>query len=101
MKYWPLLILLFATSLLMGQTSVDGEIPGLNMYPNPVSDGTLNIRTPQAKTKQITVFDVFGAPVLQTNLSGEQLNVSSLPAGVYVIRITEERKTATRKLIVK
>jgi hypothetical protein len=47
------------------------------------------------------VFDVFGAPVLQTNLRGEQLNVSSLPAGVYVIRITEERKTATRKLIVK
>ncbi len=38
---------------------------------------------------------------MQTTLLREELNVSELDAGVYVLRVYQKDKVATRKLIVK
>ena len=51
--------------------------------------------------KEITIFDVLGKKVLQTQLSSRELNVSSLSPGVYIIKINENQATATRKLIIR
>ncbi len=77
------------------------SIKGLKVYPNPVSNGTLFIETTTNATKNIVIYDVLGKQVLNATAVDNAINVSSLKAGVYVVKITEEGKTATRKLVVK
>jgi len=77
------------------------EISGLKVYPNPVSNGTLYIETSANAEKTVTIFDVLGKQVLNTTTNDNAVNVNALRAGVYVVKITEEGKTATRKLVIK
>ncbi|KIA94157.1 MULTISPECIES: T9SS type A sorting domain-containing protein [unclassified Flavobacterium] len=76
-------------------------IEGLSLYPNPVSNGKVYISSKNDLEKEITIFDVLGKKVLQTQISSKELNVSNLSPGVYIIKINEENATATRKLIVR
>ncbi|RKS01405.1 T9SS type A sorting domain-containing protein [Flavobacterium sp. 102] len=76
------------------------DIAGLKVYPNPVSNGTLFIETATNVEKTVTVYDILGKQVLNTTTSDNAINVSNLRGGVYVVKITEEGKTATRKLVV-
>jgi len=79
------------------------EVPieGLSIYPNPVTNGKVYISTSQNKEKQIEIYNVLGKPVQRTKLRGKELDVSSLSAGVYILKIKEEKSTATRKLVVR
>lgn len=76
-------------------------IEGLNLYPNPVSNGKVYITSKNDLDKEIIIFDVLGKKVLQTTISSKELGVSNLSPGVYIIKINEGDATATRKLIVK
>jgi hypothetical protein len=66
-----------------------------------VVNGKVYISTKEDLEKEITIFDVLGKKVLQTQLSSRELNVSSLSPGVYIIKINENQATATRKLIIR
>ena len=77
------------------------EIKGFEIYPNPVSDGVLRINTLNNKEKTVQIFDVLGKQVFLRTTKTKQLNVSMLNAGVYIIRVSEQGKTATRKLVIK
>lgn len=77
------------------------SISGLNVYPNPVSNGNLFITSNSNASKAVVIFDVLGKQVLKTTVSNQAVNVSSLNRGVYVVKITEDGKTATRKLVIK
>jgi hypothetical protein len=79
----------------------NNNITGLKVYPNPVSNGTLFIETSANAEKTVTVFDVLGKQVLNTKTSNNSVNVSSLNAGVYIVNITEEGKTASIKLVIR
>lgn len=73
----------------------------LNFYPNPVSDGKIFITsTTTTSNKEVEIFDVLGKSVLKATVVRE-LNISSLTAGVYLIKIKEGENSATRKLIIK
>jgi hypothetical protein len=76
-------------------------IEGLNIYPNPVSSDRIYITSKLSQTKEVEIFDVLGKKILQATISGKELNISELTAGVYIIKIKEGDATATRKLIVK
>ena len=76
-------------------------IEGLNLYPNPVSNGKVYITSKNDLDKEIIIFDVLGKKVLQATMSSKELNISNLSPGVYIIKINEAESTATRKLIVK
>ncbi len=79
------------------------EVPikGLSIYPNPVTNGKVYISTSQNKEKDIQIYNVLGKPVQRTKLRGKELDVSSLSAGIYILKIREEKSTATRKLVVR
>ena len=77
------------------------EISGLKVYPNPVANGTLFIETAANAEKTVAIFDVLGKQVFNTTTADNAINVSGLNAGVYVVRITEEGKTASTKLVIK
>lgn len=88
----------YVTSGTLGTT--DRSIAGLKLYPNPVTGGTLNVQTDLGATKEVAVFDVLGKQVLKASTE-QAVNVSGLKTGVYMVKITEEGKTATRKLVIK
>jgi hypothetical protein len=77
------------------------SIEGLNLYPNPVTNGKVYISSKKDLEKEIIIFDVLGKKVLQTMISTKELNVSNLSPGVYIIKITEESATSSRKLIIQ
>jgi len=77
------------------------EIKDFKMYPNPVVNGKLFINTANNSIKKIQIFDVLGKQIFSTYLSGKELNVSKLNSGIYILKINQEDKTATRKLVIK
>lgn len=76
-------------------------IAGLNIYPNPVSNGTLFIDTNANADKKVVIYNVLGKQVLSTSTSGNSINLGNLNSGIYIVKVTEEGKTATRKLVIR
>lgn len=78
------------------------EISGLNVYPNPVSNGKLYISSDKNSEKQIAIYSVLGQKVLQTKTANNtEINVSQLAKGAYILNISEDGKSETKKLIIK
>jgi len=85
-----------------GDVSVkDNEIAGLSLYPNPVYGNILHIISDSDTEKNVVVFDVLGKEIIRTKTTNRTLNVTDLNAGVYIVKITENEKTTTKKLVVK
>lgn len=102
MKHFYALIFFFIFSIGMAQDRPDtGAIEGFKMYPNPVLNGKVYIHTAKNDPKKILIYDVLGTKVMETTILGKELNISNLDAGVYVLRVFEKDKSATRKLVVK
>ncbi|MBQ6046737.1 MAG: fibronectin type III domain-containing protein [Bacteroidales bacterium] len=75
----------------------------VNIYPNPASDRvTVNVEGMSGKA-QVSVIDLSGRTLMSDTMTDGtvQLNVSSLAQGSYFVRISGERFTTVRKLIVK
>ena len=77
------------------------DIAGLSLFPNPVTNGTLNINSDANAERTVTIFDILGKQVIKTTTFNSSINVSALNAGIYMVKIIEEGKTATRKLVVR
>ena len=76
-------------------------ISGLKVYPNPVTNGNLFITSDSNTAKQVVVYDILGKQIINATVTNQPLNVSNLNAGVYMVKITESGKTATRKLVIQ
>jgi hypothetical protein len=78
-------------------------IVGFAAYPNPVSNGTLNISSASDSLKNIIIFNLLGKQVLSSSFSGVQstVDVSSISAGIYILKVTEAGKTATKKIVIR
>ena len=83
--------------------STGKSIEGLAVYPNPVTNGKtfVYITSNNKFIKQIDIFNVLGKLVFSTRLTGKELNISALNKGVYVLKITENSISETRKLVIK
>jgi hypothetical protein len=81
----------------------NNAIAGFATYPNPVSKGTLTISSASDSLKNLTIFNLLGKQVLSSSFSGVQSNVdvSSISAGIYILKVTEDGKTATKKLVIR
>jgi hypothetical protein len=79
----------------------DNNINGLTMYPNPLSGNTLYLTSTANAAMSVQIFDLLGKEVLKATVVNNAVNVAKLTAGVYVVKITEDGKTATRKLVIK
>ena len=67
-------------------------------YPNPASGQKVYITTKSNKPKKVEIYNVLGKNVLSANLAGNELNISSLDPGIYIMKIQEGKSSATRKL---
>ncbi|MUH34259.1 T9SS C-terminal target domain-containing protein [Zobellia amurskyensis] len=107
MRITYFMLLLVFTISMSAQDSFDfqnqktEEIPGFKLYPNPAFNDVVNVITRDNQLKQVKVYDVFGKIVLTEQISKSNLNISRLVPGVYVLQVTENKKTSNRKLVVK
>lgn len=78
-------------------------IQGFASYPNPVNNGLLTIRSSNSNEKNITIYNVLGKRVFQQKFSGatKQLDVSQISSGIYIMKVLEGDKVATKKLVIK
>ena len=85
---------------IIGVNSLDAII-GFSLYPNPVTNGILTINTRDSLSKSVKIFDVLGKQVLSLTTSKSTVDVASLKRGIYIIKVEEAGKIATRKLMIK
>ena len=71
------------------------------MYPNPSNTGFVTIKSNQMGAVQAQVFDMLGKQMINTTVVNERLEVSSLNAGIYIVKLTQNDRTTTKKLILQ
>lgn len=71
------------------------------MYPNPSNTGFVNIKSNQMGAVQAQVFDMLGKQMINTTVVNERLELSSLNAGIYIVKLTQNDRTTTKKLILQ
>jgi 3-deoxy-D-arabino-heptulosonate 7-phosphate (DAHP) synthase class II len=71
----------------------------MNIYPNPVNGDFVTIQTPVNGVKYVEVFDITGKRLINTSLSADTLDVSSMSSGMYLVKVTVEGQSKTSKLI--
>jgi hypothetical protein len=87
--------------------TIDNTIEGFTLYPNPSKTNSFSVGVPQGMKKaSITVSNLLGQKLYSQNdlQSGAtaKVNVSNVKtAGVYLVSLTSEGKTATTKWIVE
>lgn len=79
------------------------EIEGFAVYPNPVESKTFKLSSASITTKTVQIFNVLGKEVYSTKVNGtnNDINVASLNAGIYILKVLENGRMASKKLIIK
>lgn len=69
------------------------------MYPNPTNGNTVYFSTKE--TLDITVYNLIGKKLLKGSVSenNNQLNISSLKSGIYIINVKSNTSSLTKKFI--
>lgn len=70
------------------------------MYPNPTNTGKVHIETKDGTSKNIVVFDILGKRIISKRIEND-LDVSGLKTGVYLVQVSQNGQTVTKKLIVE
>ena len=79
----------------------ENTIEGLQIFPNPLTDNILNIATANNADMDVVIYDMVGKQVVNTKVVNGSVDTANLTAGLYIVKVTEEGKTATKKLIKK
>ncbi|MGB5982803.1 MAG: T9SS type A sorting domain-containing protein [Nonlabens sp.] len=72
-----------------------------NIYPNPVEGTIISIETSNGEALNVKIFSTLGQQVLVAKNVTRDLNIASLDAGIYLVKLTQGENSQTRKLIVK
>ena len=78
------------------------SINGFTVYPNPVNNGEFYVSTASNGVKFIQIFDMLGKEVYSKNIeANEIIKTSNLRAGIYILKVAEDDKLATTKMVIK
>jgi len=80
-------------------TNENDFLKNVSIYPNPIKDNDLNIKT--RTPLHIEIYNVLGKLILTSKVDAynKTVNVSSLKQGVYLIKLNSEQGSITKKLI--
>jgi len=70
-----------------------------SIYPNPAND-FINITSQTSGDKNVAVYDILGKQVIST-ITSERVDISSLTNGVYIVKISQNGVSSTKKLVVR
>ena len=77
------------------------DLEGLQVYPNPVTNGLVTINTANGLDKSVEIIDIAGKSILFQEMTSNTLDVSSLGSGMYYVKVIEDGKTGVEKLTIK
>lgn len=72
-----------------------------NLYPNPTNKGYVTISSLNSDAIDARVFDILGKEVMKGKVENNQLNVSNLNAGMYILKLSQNNSTVTKKLVIQ
>lgn len=70
----------------------------LYVYPNPVAD-ILTIYGEDAENISVSIFNLSGAKVWSGIVKGQRIDISQLPAGVYILKTSNNKETQTIRFV--
>jgi hypothetical protein len=78
-------------------------IENLGLYPNPAKSihGFINLISSSNESFKVVIFDVIGKQISTQNVVNNQLDISALNSGLYLLKIAQGKAIATKRLIVK
>ncbi|WP_400076319.1 T9SS type A sorting domain-containing protein [Winogradskyella sp. R77965] len=79
----------------------DFDANSFSLYPNPTSTGSVYISSTNSDVMRVQIFDILGKQVKNDTLTNNTLNVSNLKSGVYLVKITQNDASTTKKLVIK
>ena len=91
-----------ATEDLLGSTDYNLVENKFSVSPNPANDFITVSNTANFLLSEISITDLNGRVVKHnsySNVSNVQVNISDLSSGVYMIKITSDQGTATKKIV--
>ncbi|KXH83473.1 T9SS type A sorting domain-containing protein [Chryseobacterium kwangjuense] len=71
-----------------------------NIYPTSVTDGKIFITSAKNSDKKVKIFDNTGRLLIDKTIKNE-INVSNLPKGVYILNVEENKATVSQKVVIK
>jgi len=71
------------------------------IFPNPTNTGFVNITSLNSDAMNVQVFDILGKQVKNETLTNNTLNVSDLNNGIYIVKITQNNTSTTKKLVIR
>ncbi|SDR84117.1 Por secretion system C-terminal sorting domain-containing protein [Formosa sp. Hel1_31_208] len=71
------------------------------VYPNPTSTGFVNITSGNNDNITVVVYNILGKQVINETLANNRLNVSELNTGIYILKISQNNASVTKKLVIK
>ena len=102
--FFTLLLTLSFGVFSFGQSMPKGKsIAGFSLYPNPVSNGYLTVKTASVSEKVVLIYSVIGKQVFTQKFDGNSnvLDISSIGTGIYIMKVIEGDKVATKKLVIR
>lgn len=79
----------------------ENKIEGFSFSPNPTKLGYINISSKSNSRMGISVFDILGKQVLKETISNNKLGVSNLNTGIYIMKVSQDNATITKKLVIQ
>lgn len=79
----------------------DYELDSFKVYPNPTNLGYINISSISSFKIEVYIFDLLGKQVANETTSNNKLDVSSLNAGIYIMKMSQDETFITKKLVIQ
>ncbi len=76
----------------------------INLYPNPVENGLLHLKSTLNNTLSIDLYDISGRKVFSSKIENQpitKLNVNYLKSGIYLAKLTQGNTNITKKVVIK
>ena len=83
----------------LGYESYDHDL--FSVYPNPSSNGYVNIISKNQSAMVISIYDMFGKQVINQTVNNMRVDISALTAGIYIMNISQGNGNITKKLVIK
>ncbi|MGC1472317.1 MAG: T9SS type A sorting domain-containing protein [Psychroserpens sp.] len=71
------------------------------IFPNPTSTGFVNITSVSDSSTNVAVYDILGKQVINETLVNDRVNVSALNTGLYIVKISQNGTSVTKKLVIE
>ncbi len=92
--------------VVVGIQNLNNSLQGVKVYPVP-SNGYVNIQIPRLEQAVISIFDELGNKVYNKQINAgavnntESINLNYLPNGIYALKITSDKGTVIKKIVLQ